>query len=473
MKRKELLDRITGLIDDYLEKNDSPETKVVEYKDPKELSAILSSKNFESGSFESLIQAIKTYLKYSVRTGHKQYFNQLWAGYSMPALLGEIFAALSNTSMYTYEVAPAATLLERELTEKMCSLLGFRQGEGLLVTGGSNANLIAMLCARNEKMGNVMAKGLTGGKRPVIFISDQAHYSFFKGANICGIGMDNVVKISSDDNGRMIPNELEKAIIKCTQQGDLPLFVAATAGTTVLNAFDPIDEIAKIAQKNGIWFHVDGALGGSAVFSAKHRHLLSGIEKADSVAWNPHKMLGLPLICSAILIRQKGRLLSMSHSEDIDAQYIFHHEENSGYDLGPKSLQCGRRVDSLKLWLAWLFYGEQGFEKRVDRLFDLAAYAEERISSEKKLKLMAPRQALSVCFRYVPDAEQDLNSFNVTLREKLYREGLSMVNYATIGKNKVIRLVTMNPELSREDMDIFFANLAKIGQEMEFNPLNY
>ncbi|NXY80464.1 CSAD decarboxylase, partial [Glareola pratincola] len=236
----------------------------------------------------------------------------------------------------------------------------------------------------------------------------QSHYSIQKGAAFLGIGTDNVHLVATDQRGKMVPEELEKEIRRAKAEGAEPFFVCATCGTTVLGAFDPLGSIADICQRHGLWLHVDAAWGGSALLSPKHRHLLAGIERrvtlpstdpplktgsklpvsgpsphsrghhrvcpplsprADSVAWNPHKMLAVGLQCSAFLLRDASGLLQRCHGAG--ATYLFQPDKfyDVAYDTGDKTPQCGRRVDCLKLWLLWKAAGTQGLARRVERAF--------------------------------------------------------------------------------------------------------
>jgi glutamate/tyrosine decarboxylase-like PLP-dependent enzyme len=262
----------------------------------------------------------------------------------------------------------------------------------------------------------------------------------------------------------MIPEELSMAIEESFLKGKRPFFVGATAGTTVKGAFDPIEEMAQIAKHHDLWFHVDGALGGPVIFSSRHRDLLEGLNKADSFVLNAHKLMGLPLICSILLIREKGNLLNTNSVTGTD--YLFHDEAFGSHDLGPMSLQCGRRVDALKLWLSLKFYGEKGYADRMDRFFELAALAEDIVNRTPFLELMAPRSSVNVCFRYLPDNSEDIDEFNLRLREELARSGKALVNYARLGKDVAIRLVISNHELARDDISLFFDNLIRTAESL-------
>ncbi len=463
-ERDEILSKALQLVIRYLEENSAPDTLVVNYQNPEFLKAKLDLSIPETGvSVDKFLALLETYLSYSVRTGHKQFFNQLFSGFSLPGFLGEIFTSLTNTSMATYELAPLATLMEQELVQKLNSLVGFNQGEGIFVTGGSNANLNAMLCARNRTLPEAKKQGIQSSHL-ALFVSDQAHYSFLKAANLLGIGVDSAIKVKSDQYGRMIPQQLETAIQESLAWGKKPFFVGATAGTTVLGAFDPLVEISEIAEKYDLWFHVDGAWGGAVLLSQKYQHLLAGSERADSFAWDSHKLMGLPLTCSAFLVKRKGTLYHACSCGDTN--YLFHDCEDSAYDLGLMSLQCGRKVDSLKLWLSWQYYGQRGYEEKINWLFEIANYTTQKVKHCPELELMAPTQFLNICFRYVPHDQFDINRFNLELRERLVKSGKSLVNYSTLNGQAIVRLVVANPEINQADIDQFFENFLELGREL-------
>jgi glutamate/tyrosine decarboxylase-like PLP-dependent enzyme len=398
---------------------------------------------------------INNYLKYSVKTNHEQFLNQLYSSENLPAVLGEIVTAFANTSMYTYEVAPVATLIEKELIDKMCKIAGYKNGGGTFATGGSNANMLAMMSARNKLLPTVKNTGMQNTKVLTAFVSEQSHYSFDTAANILGIGSKNVYKIATNENGKMDVDDLEYKIILSLKKGEVPFFVGATAGTTLLGAFDPFERISVIAKKFGLWMHVDGSFGGSIILSKKHRHLFIGIEKSDSFTWNPHKLMNVPLIASVLLLNDKTRLLK--NLTDLNTDYIYHDNDISNYNLGKQSVQCGRRVDALKVWLAWKFFGDKGYESRINKMFELAEYAKQKVLSNDKLELLAEKQSLTICFRY-KSVTHNANELNLAVRESLMKQGVSLVNYGCLKNEVVIRLVISNADIDEKDLDKFFDN---------------
>jgi len=463
--REEVLSRIFELINSWLKQSADPKTPVNNYRAPEELKKELSLKIESSGvGDDALVAEVEKYLHYSVKTGHPAYLNQLFGGFNFPAFVGEIITALTNTSMYTFEVAPVATLMEMELIKKMLQYTGWKTGTGSMMTGGSNTNMVAMLLARNSIFKGAKLEGITGLPKLAIFVSERSHFSMLKGANTIGIGQNGVIKVELDENGRMRGEALKNAIEATLKKGFLPFMVCSTAGTTETGSYDAIDEIAEVAENYEIWHHVDGSWGGSVVLSKEKKHLVDGLERADSFSWNPHKLMNIPLICSVLLVKSDKVMREEIQSHDAD--YIYHENDTSAYDLGPSSLQCGRKVDSLKLWLAWKYFGDEGYSDRIEHLFELADYATKYIDNSDELELLFPTQSLNVNFRYKPPSELDIDRFNENLRYELLKQGKAMVNYCWLDKGLSIRLILLNPDLTHDDLDRFFALLIEQADEM-------
>jgi glutamate/tyrosine decarboxylase-like PLP-dependent enzyme len=465
MNNAEILHKAFGKIEAYIESHSDNDLPVVKFNSPGELSSLFNlSIADEPVTQDEFLENMDNYLAYSVRTGNKHFLNQLYSGFNFPAFLGEVFTVLANTSMYTYEVAPVATMIEKEMIDLMNSYAGYTNGDGIFLSGGSNANLIAMFSARNRKLPETRFHGYQSVVNLKAFINEQAHYSFETAANLLGIGSKNVVKVKSDENGRMIPSELEKEIRDSLARNEIPFFVAATCATTLLGAYDPLDELAEICRRYNLWLHADGSFGGSVILSDNHRSLMSGIEKTDSFAWNPHKLMNIPLICSVLLVKNKGTL--QRNLTDLNTDYIFH-DIDEVEDLGKKSVQCGRKVDAVKLWFAWKYFGKAGYRNRIDNLIENASYAEQFVKNHPSLELVVPRQSFAVCFRYKPSAGTDLNKFNLSVREEMRKNGLSIVNYGYRDKMLVLRLVITNGEMEPNDVDLFFNRLIETARSLE------
>ena len=413
----------------------------------------------EGRSIEAVLDDVTRVLELSPRTGHAGWCNQLFGGYDLTGVVGEWMAAILNSTMATYEAAPVATIIEHAMIEKMCALAGFEPGEGIFTPGGSISNLMAVLAARLAADSDSNRTGLAGAKPMAMFTSTESHYSILRGAMIAGLGTDAARRVGIDHEGRMIPEALEAAIGEAIREGYRPIFVCATAGTTVYGAYDPIEPIADIAQRHGMWLHVDGAYGGSTLLSPTHRHLLSGIERADSLTWCPHKMMGLPLACSALLVRRDGWLAQCNTS---GAEYLFHDQPNACYDMGEMSLQCGRRMDALKLWLTWQHYGDDGFAARIDQLFDLAQRFAAMVRERPGFRLVRDVSSCNVLFHCVPwslrDAQpspEQLDLATRTIRERVMAAGRVMINYAPVEGVAAFRMVLVNPRATDDDLRLY------------------
>ncbi len=441
--------------------------KFLDYHSPAELSKILDlDRPAKNGDWQEIFHWVDKYLAYSVKTNHPSFVNRMWVGANLPSIVGEIVAAVSNTSACTFESAPVSTLLEKYMICQMLELVGFSNGEGQMTTGSSNANMVAMMVARNLSNDSIKASGLFGQQKLYAFVGADSHYSMDKAANILGIGIDQLIKVPLNPLGSMEADKLEEAIVKVRCDGGLPFFVSATAGTTVRGAYDPIEPLLALRDTYGFWLHVDGAWGGAAVLSSTlKKKFLTGLQGADSFTCDFHKMLGASLMCNILLINGRGHALGTALSAG-DGSYLFRDEFTTEVeDLGAVSLQCGRRVDSLKWFLDWKFYGRKGLASRVEKYLELCEYAESWVHKSTELEMVVPRTSFNVCFRFkVP--EEKSNAFNLDLRNRLYQEGTSLVGAAYINGRMVMRMLVSNPATQRSDIDNFFNNVVKTGRAL-------
>ncbi len=467
MNEADIFRQLLVLVEDYY--NHRKDGKFLDYLEPEALREVLNlEQETDRGDWQALFQWLEKYLRHSVKTAHPGFLNRMWSGANLPSIVGEIVTAVSNTSACTYETAPVSTLMEHYMLDTMLDLVGFNDGEGQMTTGSSNGNMIAMLAARNQMFENCKEKGLFQHAPLVAFVSEDAHYSLDKAANILGLGTDHLIKIPVDERGRMQPHELDKALLLAHQRGCFPFFVCATLGTTVRGAYDPIEPLLELRKQHGFWLHGDGAWGGAALFADELREkFLPGIEQLDSFTWDFHKMPGSNLMCNMLLLnRGRGSLRCTCSSGE--HSYLFREEDQSAeLDTGIASLQCGRKVDALKWFLDWKYHGKEGFAKRIRHYLKLAEYAEQAIANTKELELTTHRESFNVCFRYVSDGIADLNAFNLRLRTRLLKSGLASVGIAYINEVLTLRLLFTHPEFSTADVDAFLKMLVETGMELK------
>ncbi|KAL3133229.1 hypothetical protein ABBQ38_007116 [Trebouxia sp. C0009 RCD-2024] len=432
---------------------------------------------------DSLLAGVSTALQYSVRTGHPGFFNQLYARADAVSIAADWLAVAANTNVHTYEVAPVFTAVEVEVLSKLARCVGGQYAtchDGLFAPGGSISNIYGMHLARNHADPDYRTRGAFGGPHMVAFTSEHAHYSYLKAAFLTGLGTDNLIKVECNDVGQMLPEALDQALATAREQGKVPFFVGTTAGTTVLGAFDPFEQIAAICKKHGVWMHVDGCWGAAALLTPEHRHLMKGCELSDSLAWNPHKLMGLPLQCSAFLTTHKG-LLQQSNASN--ATYLFQPDKlNREYDLGDKTIQCGRRADAFKLWLAWKAYGDKGYEARVTHSANLAIHFEQRIkASDGAYVLSHPRSFVNVCFWWVPPplrpfqpataSQQDLATLDKVapkIKDAMQQAGDAMIGFQRLqGLPNFFRIVFPSAwTVSAADLDALLTRIEGFGNKL-------
>ena len=455
----DFLDEVLSRIRSHLDGSE----KVVEHIPQSSLRKIADLNiPLEGMGLENTLQDIDQFLKYSVKTNVPGFMNPLWGGFNMSAFAGEVIATLTNNSMYTYELSPLATLIEQALIRRMCDIVGFTDGNGTLTTGGSNGNMIGMMCARHQVDPLGQQRGFKG-EQLVCFVSEESHYSVLMAANVLGIGFDNVIKVACDSDGRMRCDKLVEEIERSRLNNQLPFCVIATSGTTVRGAFDPVKEIAHICGEQNLWLHVDAAWGGSCLFSAKHRRLVDGIELADSVCWDAHKMMGVSLVCSAFLIKRPEVLRKICSHGNV-AHYLFLGDAED-VDLGRTSLQCGRRNDALKLFLAWREKGDAGWSRLVENYVELADYLQSLVEGNENLEMMSSRVWTNVCIRYTGHGI-DHNSVNEQLRERLVKAGNFMVSQSNIGDDIILRPVIANPSVSKRTLDGLVDEIVSTGNDI-------
>jgi len=394
--------------------------------------------------FKETLQAI---IKSTPKTASTSFFNQLFGGRLSKATLGDLLAVMLNNSMYTYKVAGPQVGIEKAVLHKICEMIGYgKESAGTFASGGSMSNYMAMLMARDLYDPLSRTKGVT--KTMIVYTSEVSHYSIQKNASLIGVGRDQVRFIKTNDFGEMLAEDLDYQINQDLQKGYHPFFVNATAGTTVLGAFDDVESISKISKKYNLWLHLDGAYCGGVIFSERYKHLVNGIELTDSFSINAHKMLGAPLTCSIIVVKDK-KYLYQSFSND--AEYLYQ-TANDDYNLGKTSFQCGRRNDALKIWTLWKSVGSIGLEQIVDHQFYLANVAREYIIQHPDYTLYSFDDSISVCFNYKGISAK-------TLCTELYLNSELLVGFGTFRDEEFIRLVTINTLLKKEDILNFFKTI--------------
>ncbi len=432
---------------------------------------------------DAVLAAVESVLEYSVHTSHPRFINQNFAGPDPVSVVGDWLGAALNTTGATFEAAPVFTLMESAVLNKLAVVAGYPLGEdaqelppGLFAPGGSTGTLFALQLARHRHQPDIVRVG-SNGDRLCLFVSDAGHYAAVKSAALLGIGMDAVIKVQTDAGGAMRPEALVQEIESARKSGLVPFAVIGTSGTTVTSAFDDLHALADICESEGLWFHVDGCYGGSALFSSSHRHHMAGVERSDSFVWNLHKMMGMTQQCTALLVKDPHQLAPCFAT---GANYIFQPDKKHGeFDSGDRTFQCARRIDSLKLWLAWKVRGDQGFADRIDHAVRMADHTRQRIeSSDGAFAMLVKGDFTNAVFVWVPPelrplalselSEDDRNRLHRVpplVKARMQAEGTAMVGFQPIHGVNTFRMLYMNTSVTVEDVDAILAYIAKYAEE--------
>ncbi|KAI0545393.1 glutamate decarboxylase [Xylaria curta] len=425
---------------------------------------------------DGLLDAIQDVLRYSVNTWDQGFLDKLYSSTNAVGVISEMLLAVLNTNVHIYQTSPSLTVVEKVTSRALASLFGLTgpRAGGVTCQGGSSSNLTSLIIARNTLYPETKTQG-NAGHVFALFTSAHGHYSVEKAATTAGMGSQNVITVPVDSEGQMVPAALCEAVVGAKERGMTPLYVNATAGTTVLGSFDPLSEVADVCAKYGLWMHVDASWGGPVAFSATRRHKIAGAERANSVTVNPHKMMNVPITCSFLLTRDLG---VFHRANTLPAGYLFHGNDDGDagekdfWDLADLTLQCGRRGDSLKLALAWIYYGAAGFEVQIDKAFEMASYLASLVEENKDFALLSsnPPPCLQVCFYYVPAGILDSSAEANTRRTKsmvrrLVDRGF-MVDYAP-GENGCFFRVVVNCQTRRATVEGLMKALEEVGKEEE------
>jgi L-2,4-diaminobutyrate decarboxylase len=444
-------------------------------KSPAELARVLGGEILSQDAESSLKieEQLRRIIANSISVSHPKTAAHLHCPPLIAALAAEVVISALNQSMDSFDQAPAATLLEVRMVDWLRREVGFPEGGGGIFTaGGTQSNYMALLlardlCLQNRFDWNVQKRGLPDEARRLrILCSDVAHFTVEKSAAQLGLGTDAVVRVETDAEFRMSPHALRARLEELRRQDLIPMAIVATAGTTDFGSIDPLQEIAVLARDLKVWFHVDGAYGGALRFSARHCSLLDGIDLADSMSMDFHKLFWQPITCAAFLLRDA----EMFRHIELHADYLNPelHEELGIPNLVTRSLATTRRFDALKLWMSFQSLGRKRLGEVIDATIDLAAHAAKMIGQNARLELLHQPTMGCVVFRYrVADSSIDANRLNAKLRQSLFEGGSAVIGHTIVRGRQCLKFTFMNPTVSFQQVEELISLVAKHGERME------
>jgi glutamate/tyrosine decarboxylase-like PLP-dependent enzyme len=378
-----------------------------------------------------------------------------------------------NQNAGAWRNGPTSAMIEARVMRWLCELLGYGpKSFGTLASGGSEANLISLKCARDKVEADIKNLGVRASASDlVIYASEQCHYSIEKSADILGLGRGSLRKIPTDGRYHIQLDALREALLRDRSAGLTPCCIVGVAGATSTGVIDPLEELADVAHENDCWYHVDAAYGGALAFSEKHKQKLHGISRAHSITFDPHKWMFVPFACGATLVRDGGRVLRDAF--DITPEYLS--EDRGGSDVEFDFFRYGqmgtRRFNSLKLWMALKFMGRQGYAQTVEHHIDLTNYFAGRIDELADYKRLGEVETAVCCFRFLPQSrlnqeEPDLDRLQQRLQQVIERSGEAWLTTTVLHGRRALR-VNINSFLTeRRHVDDLVDLLERSGKKL-------
>jgi aromatic-L-amino-acid decarboxylase len=466
----DLSSRITELVADYYAEIRSlpvfPETHAGQTS--KQVGTVLP---IEGESVADLLDDCRSILNNSRHNGHPRFFGYVASPSTAPGAFADLIVSTVNVNVTSWRSGPAATEIERTVIGWLAELIGYgneQQAHGLLTSGGSMANLTALLIAHRAKSEPGVAEtGLWNSQPMTIYASSEIHMSIPKAAGLLGLGRQNVCLVECDESFRMNVALLRERIKSDLEKGLKPFCVVASAGTVNTGAVDPLNEIADVAREFDLWFHVDGAYGALATLDATRRPLFAGLDRADSVSLDPHKWLYVPLDSGCLLFRDEARARAAFSFDEADYIKVHEHDQEESFAFWNYGPELSRRFRALKIWLTLRYYGTRRIAAAISEDNALASYMAECVEAADDFQLLATPELSICCFRYLPPAlmqkfrtaslkeadNVELDELNNRIMLAVQRGGRAYLSSATLGGRFVLRACITNFRTTRADID--------------------
>lgn len=402
----------------------------------------------------------------TIHIHHPKYMGHQMCASLPLAGLGDMLNGTLNNGSAIYEMGPVSTAMERVVIDWLSGAMGFgKEASGVLTSGGSLGNLTALLAARQHQSGyDHWTEGKTDGFRPAIMVSDESHYSVSRAVQIMGWGEKGVIKVPTNRLHQLDAGRLEEVYADAEKQGFKVLVLVGNACSTSTGSHDPLEQMADFSEKKGLWLHIDGAHGGAAAITPKYRHLTKGIERADSIVIDFHKMLGISALTTAVLFRDGKRSYETFNQK---AVYIFNNEEREQwFNSAVRTLECTKNMMGVKVYSILRTYGPQVFIDHFTALYDLGREFASVISQSADFELPYEPESNIVCYRYIGSGKTDdeLNRLNADIRRKIIESGKFYIVQTQIDNKTYLRSVLMNPFTSRSDMEELLKEIRKYGK---------
>ena len=451
------------LLADYLKDTAEEKIPVMKWSEPSEQFEFW--KKFTENSSDPL-ELFKNLIDRSIHLHHPKYMgHQLCPPAPISALIS-LLGELVNNGMAIYEMGPAATAIEKVIIELIARKIGYDEnGDGYITSGGTIGNLTAMLAARqNAVKSDIWEEGLN--ENLGVMVSSEAHYSVDRALRIMGFGSKGIIKIPVNEEYSIRTDLLETYYQKATEDGIKVIAVVGCAPSTSTGMYDDLQGIASFCKSKNLWFHVDGAHGGGVIFSQKYKHLISGVEHADSVVIDGHKMLMTPALLTFVMFKDKDVSYSTFNQK---AQYLWEkNQDEEWFNMARRTIECTKLMMSIKFYAILISYGEEIFDSSVTHLYGLGEEFASKIKLRNDFELALEPDSNIVCFRYKPNgiSEEETDKLNSNIRNVILKDGEFYIVQTLLGERVYLRTTLINPMTNSGIFDELLDRIEEIGNKL-------
>jgi aromatic-L-amino-acid/L-tryptophan decarboxylase len=412
----------------------------------------------EGVPLEKLVEECRTIIDLSRHNGHPRFFGYVASPATAAGAYADLIASTLNANITCWRSGPAGTELEKLVVNWLGALIGYdTNARGILTSGGSMANLIALLIASRRKAGSQTARtGLWNSGPPLtIYASSEVHMSIAKAADILGLGRDQVRVVDCDSQRRIDVPSLRAAVLSDLEKGLRPCCVVASAGTVNTGAVDPLAAVASLAREFDLWFHVDGAYGAPGTLDQRKRQLFDGLSQADSVSLDPHKWLYVPVDAGCLLFRDDSTVKATFSTDEADYIKVHGLADDETFAFWDYGIELSRRFRALRVWLTLQYFGSRRIAEAISGDISLAAYLGELVEEAEDFELLAPVVLSICCFRYVRagKSESELDRLNEAILALVQKGGHAYVSNATISSHFALRACITNFRTTKSDIE--------------------
>jgi L-2,4-diaminobutyrate decarboxylase len=442
---REQAHQMVDLLADYLSASQNRENQAIPFQSPEENLAFWEE-DFAEGVNENPTEFFKKVIEKSTKLHNPRYMGHQVGVIAPIAATASMLTALLNNGMAVYEMGLVSNPLEKIVTDLMAKRIGFdEKSGGILTSGGTLANLTALLAARAKyALTEVWEEG--NNEKLAVMVSEEAHYCIDRAARIMGMGSKGIIKIPTNESFQMRTELLEKYYQDAINKGFQVIAIIGSSCSTSTGSYDNLEEIGKFAQEKNLWFHVDGAHGGAVVFSEKYKHKVSGIALADSVVIDWHKMLLTPALVTALIFKNNDDSYQTFQQK---AQYLWANQTSQDwFNSGKRTFECTKLMMSVKVYSILKTYGEELLAEHVDYLYDLGKQFAEMIEVHPRFELGVIPECNIVCFRLKDKQDIEIQE----IRQKLLNDGKFYIVQTILREKTYLRVSLMNPLTTIEDL---------------------